>query len=83
MTDKFAYYQMGIDDLLAITELAKKHGKKAGDSMLDELHEYMKSKEGNVECLGTGDKDIDLITGDLRESGKKVLNFNELERRKQ
>lgn len=79
---KYAYWTITIDDYIEIYEMAKKNGKKAGDSMEEEFIEYFKSKKGDIQLLGTGDKDIDLLTGDMREQGKKVLNLDEIRRRK-
>lgn len=77
---KFALFQTDIDTALEIMELAKKHGKKPGDSMQEEFEEVKKS--GKVKLIGLTDKDCDLLTGNLREKGLKILNLNEIERRK-
>lgn len=72
-------------DVITMTEvyeLAIKHGKKEGESIEDEFFEVMKKKKDKFKCLGTTDKDSDLLTGDLREAGLKVLNLNEIERKK-
>ena len=70
-------YEMTIEDYCDIIDLAMKHGKKAGDSMQEELEEIMEKKQGKIKFLGETNKDIDLLTGDLREEGIKVLNLNE------
>ena len=64
-----------------IYNLATKHGKKAGDSMMEEFNEVLKNKNGKVKYLGTTNKDVDLLTGNLREEGFRILNFNELARK--
>jgi len=73
-------WQITIEQYLEIIELAKQHGKKEGDSMQEEFNEIMKKYK--IKSLGTTNKDIDDLTGDLRENGIKVLNLKEIERRK-
>lgn len=72
-------WQADIDTILEVYELAKQRGKKPGDDISKEFLEIMKKK--NIKPIGTTDKDIDLLAGDLREEGKKVLNLKEIERR--
>jgi len=67
---------------MEIYELAMKHGKKAGDSMTEEFKEILEKRKGEIKHLGTSDKDVDLVAGNLREEGLKILNLKELERRK-
>ena len=55
---------MTIEDYLAIIELAKKNGKKAGDSMEEEMREYIKNKSHIKKVEG---EDEDIILGNLRE----------------
>jgi predicted CopG family antitoxin len=62
--------------------LASQRGKKAGDSFTDEIIELLIKKGKKLEYLGSTEKNIDVITGDLRESGIKVHNLNEEERRR-
>ena len=64
-----------------IINLALSHGKKAGDSMQEEFEE-VKQKHSEIQHLGTTNKDIDQITGDFRENGKRVFNLNEEERKR-
>jgi len=68
---------------LEIISLAEKHGKKAGDSMQEEFNEIMKKHSEKIKSLGAINKDVDLLTGDLREEGFNILNLNELDRRKE
>jgi len=68
---------------LEIVELAKKHGKKSGDSMQEEFDEILKKYPNEIKELGTTDMGVDLLTGNLRENGKKVLNLKEEDRRKE
>jgi hypothetical protein len=64
-----------------IINLALAHGKKEGDSMQEEFEEVRK-KHSEIQHLGCTNKDIDQLTGDLRESGKRILNLNEEERKR-
>ncbi len=77
---KNSIYLLSIEDYLKIIELAKKNGKKAGDSMKDEFMEYLKTVK-NIEKIGEIEMDIDLLAGNLREEGLKILNLKELERK--
>ncbi len=70
-----------IDTYLAICELAKKHGKKAGESMREEFIEVMKFNRDKFRLLGYTDKDMDLLTGEMREKGLRVFNPKEKRRR--
>lgn len=70
-----------IDTIMEVYELAEKHGKKAGDNIDSEFLEIMKKRKKKIKYLGTTDQDIDMLTGNLRESGKKILNLNEIQRR--
>lgn len=64
---------MTIQDYLNIVELAKKNGKKAGESMEAEMREYIKNKQHikKVEAI-----DEDLLKGNLREKGyHKIIDL--------
>jgi len=65
---------------MEIYRLAVKHGKKVGDSMAEEFKEILQKRKGEIEHLGTSDKDADLLTGNLREEGLKIINLRELEK---
>jgi len=69
-----------VDTMLEIYKLAKKNGKKAGDNIVAEFNKVMKKKK--IKLIGITESDIDMITGNLREQGKKILNLNEIQRRK-
>lgn len=71
-------WQITLEDYFEVIKLAKKHGKKTGDSMQEELEEYLKNKKHNIKLIGKTDMDIDLLTGNLRENGLKVLNIKEI-----
>jgi len=75
-------WKLDIDTVCEIYELALAHGKKAGESMQEEFDEVRKRHPDKFQCLGQTEQDIDLITGNLREEGKRVLNLNELQRGK-
>ena len=64
-----------------IINLALSHGKKAGDSMQEEFEEIRK-KHSEIQHLGSTEKDIDMLTGELRDRGQKILNLNEEERKR-
>jgi len=64
-----------------IINLALSHGKKAGDSMQEEFEEIRK-KHSEIQHLGSTEKDIDMITGEMRDRGQKILNLNEEERKR-
>ena len=78
------YLALSIDPktVLEIIELAKKHGKQAGDSMQAEFEEIYKKKPDKFKLLGATDQDVDMITGNLREKNLKILNLKEIDRRK-
>ena len=71
-----------LDTYLEICELALKHGKKAGDSMQEEFDEIRKKYQDKIKHLSQTEKDVDQITGDLRENGLRILNLNEEERKR-
>ena len=73
-------WSLNIDEVLEIYEIARKNGKKSGDSIEKELKEYMKGK--NRKPIGMINQDMDQLTGNLREKGMKILNLKESERRK-
>jgi hypothetical protein len=79
-------WMLNISDFLIIYEetiiLGKERGKKEGDNLEEEFFEVAKKKGliDNIKHIGQSNKDIDLLTGDLREEGLKILNLNELKR---
>jgi hypothetical protein len=73
-------WEITMEQYFEICDLALKHGKKAGDSMQEEFDEIRKKYQ--IQHLGCTDKDIDMLTGELRDKGKKVLNLNEEERKR-
>ena len=80
MKEQYAW-QLNIGTVLEIYDLAIKRGKKPGDSVEEEFFEILKQKRDKFKLLGKTDKDIDLLTGDLREAGLKILNMKEIDRR--
>lgn len=75
-------FMMSLDIYLEAIELAHKNGKVAGDSIAEELLEIMKKYKDKVTYLGETEKDKDLIVGNLREEGLKILDLDEKERQK-
>jgi len=71
-----------LETMCEIWDLAKKNNKTAGDSCQKEFEEILGKKPEKFTYIGETDKDIDLLTGDLRENGLKILNLKEIERRK-
>ncbi len=81
MDKKYYMWSITANDYIEIVELAQKHGKKEGDSMEEEVLEVMEKKDKKP--FGTTNKDVDMLTGELRDKGLKVRNLKEEERRKQ
>jgi hypothetical protein len=81
-------WTLSIDDYLTIMQetiiLGKERGKKEGDNLEQEFFEIAEKKGliDKIKHLGTTDKDIDLLTGDLRENGLNILNMNEEKRKR-
>lgn len=76
-------WQTDVETMMEIFDLALKHGKKTGDNIQDEFIEIYKQKKEKFQLLGCTDQDIDLLAGNLREEGKKVINLNEIKWREQ
>jgi hypothetical protein len=62
--------------------LGKERGKKEGDNLEKEFFEIAEKKNKIPKHLGTTEMDIDLIAGNLREKGLKILNLKEEERKR-
>lgn len=79
-------WMISIDDYLEIMEeaiiLGKQKGKKEGDNLEEEFFIIAKKKNKIPKHLGQTEKDSDLLCGDLREEGLKILNLKEIERKK-
>lgn len=75
-------YMVDVEILSEIIDLAIKHGKKPGDSMEEEFKEVVAKYKDRVRLIGSTDKDVDLLTGDCREAGLRVLNPHEYDKRK-
>lgn len=69
-----------LDAYFEIVELAKQNGKKPGESMQEEFEIILKKRPEAFQLLGVSDKDVDMMTGDLREKGMKILNISEVDR---
>lgn len=64
-----------IDDYLAIVEMAKRNGKKPGDSMQEEFVQYI--EEHNIKKIGDY-PDKDMLIGNMREKGFfKILDLTQ------
>jgi len=76
-----AVFACSIEDYLTIMEeaviLGKERGKKTGDNLEKEFFEVAKKKNLMPQFLGKTEQDIDLIAGNLREDGLKILNMRE------
>jgi len=76
-------WSISIDDYLTIMEeaimLGKERGKKEGDNLEQEFFEIAKKKGliNKIKHLGTTEMDKDLLAGNLREEGLKILNLGE------
>lgn len=79
---KYSAYQITTEGYIRICELAQKNGKKVGDSMQDEFNQILKEHPEWFKFLGVTNKDVDLLTGNLREQGIKIINLKEEQRRK-
>jgi len=78
--EKFAWVT-DIDTMLEVYELAKKNGKKSGESIEEEFLEIMKKK--NQSPIAKTYQDIDMMSGNMREAGINVVNLSELERQRE
>ena len=75
-----------ISDFLEIYEeaikLGKERGKKEGDNLEQEFFEIANKKNKIPKHIGQTEMDKDLLVGNLRENGHKILDIDELNRRK-
>jgi len=69
------YYMWNLTtrDYLEIIKRAKANGRKAGDSMEEELHEYMKEK--NQKPIGATELSMDELLKEQASHGKNVLGI--------
>ena len=60
-------------------KLARSRGKKTGEDFGEELFEIAKKKGvyNQIQFIGVSKQDASMLTGNLREEGKKILNLNE------
>ena len=75
------YIIKDIEAYFNICDLAKKNGKKVGDSMQEEFEVVSKEHPEYFEFVGDSELDIDMLAGELRDKGVKVLNMKEERRR--
>ena len=66
-------WKITTEDYLNISELAKSHGKKAGDSIEDELRQYMKDK--GQKPIGHTELNNDEFLEEYASKGQKVLSM--------
>ena len=75
-----------VGDFLEIYEeaikLGKERGKKEGDNLEQEFFEIVNKKKKTPKHIGQTEMDKDLLVGNLRENGHKILDIDELNRRK-
>jgi hypothetical protein len=82
-------WTMSIDDYLTIMEeaivLGKSRGKKEGDNLEQEFFEIAQEKGliDKIKHLGQTEMDKDLLIGNMREEGLKILDLDEEKRRKE
>jgi len=80
---------LSIDDYLTIMEeaivLGKERGKIEGDNLEKEFFEIAEKKglTNKIKHVGQTELDKDMIVGNLRENGLKILNLDEEKRRKE
>lgn len=70
-----------IETILEVYELAKSHGKKEGDNVQAEFNEVIKRHPEKFGYLGATEMDKDLLGGNLRESGLKIINLSEINKK--
>ena len=68
-------WAIDIDTYFLIYDLAKKHGKKPGDSMQAEFEEIQKKYPEKFRHVGNTDMDIDLLKGNLEEEGFRIKDI--------
>ena len=73
-----AYLIKNIEAYAMILERALANGKIAGQSMKEEFDQVIQEHPEWFEIVGETDLDVDMLTGELRDRGVRVFNFNEL-----
>lgn len=69
--------------LILMYQLGFKNNKKPGEGLAEEALEVSKRHPDWITIIGKTEMDADMLAGNLREEGKKVLNLNELKRQKE
>lgn len=77
----FGAWQTDAEIILMVFELAKARGKTTGENCQTEFDEIREKYPDRFRFLGITDKDADLMAGNLREKGLKILNIKEVDRR--
>jgi hypothetical protein len=70
---KYVWANVNIDNILEAIELAKKHGKKAGDSYEAEFLEIMKNK--NIKPSGSTELSMDELLKEGASHGQTILGM--------
>ena len=70
-------YMITLEDYLAIVEMAKQNGKQPGESIQEELEEYMKKNNKGKVIRDSGS--IDSFKDKLKESGLNILDLTKKE----
>lgn len=70
---KDIWANVNIDNILEAIELAKKHGKKAGDSYETEFLEIMKNK--NIKPSGSTELSMDELLKEGASHGQNILGM--------
>jgi len=71
--DKTAFWLTDIDTTIEVYELAKKEGI----TLQEAFEKVLKVRDDRIKILAISDQRENTLTGDLRESGLKVLDINE------
>lgn len=77
----FGAWSTDAEMLLMVFDLAKSRGKLAGDNCQVEFDEIKTLYPDRFKFLGVTAHDADMMTGELRDRGLKILNLKEVDRR--
>jgi len=76
-----AMYMIDVDTMIKVYELAKAHGKIAGENIQDEFDEIKTMYPEKFKFMAITNMDNDLLLGNLREElpNKKILDMTNKE----
>ena len=77
-----AFIIKSLEAYLTVYELALANGKKPGESMQEEFESVSKEHPEWFEFIGDSELDADMLTGEFRDRGLKVINIQEIDRGK-